>query len=43
MAENIKKRIRINFGRVNEARKVKERKKSENQVDIGAGEVEEKG
>ena len=38
----LNKRIRINFGRVNKARKVKERKKVR-ESSIGAGDVEEKG
>ena len=32
MVNNIEKRVRINIGRVNKARKVKVRKKPENQV-----------
>ena len=42
MGDNIEKRIRVNFERVNEGRKAKERKKVRESV-IGAGEVEEKG
>ena len=32
MSENIEKSVRINFGRVSEARKAKERKKGESNV-----------
>ena len=42
MVEHIEKRISCNFGSVNTARTVKERKKVR-ESSVGAGEVEEKG
>ena len=43
MVNSIEKRISINFGSVNAARKVRERKKNVRESSIGAGEVEEEG
>ena len=42
VVEHIEKRVSINFGRVNAARSVKERKKVR-ESSIDAGELEEKG